>query len=56
MDNTEQLDRIEAKLDRLIQALASDGEPSGPTHDLEGNPDPINQGPAQERGHSLDTL
>lgn len=32
-----QLDRIEAKLDALIQALAEDDEDEGPTHDLEGN-------------------
>lgn len=32
----EQLDRIEAKLDRLLEALAEE-EDDSPTHDLEGN-------------------
>lgn len=36
----EQLDRIEAKLDHLIVALAEDEEADGPTEDLEGNPLP----------------
>jgi hypothetical protein len=32
-----QLDRIEAKLDALILALAEDDEDKGPTCDLDGN-------------------
>ena len=32
-----QLDRIEAKLDALILALAEDEADDRPTHDLEGN-------------------
>jgi hypothetical protein len=38
--DNEQLDRIEAKLDMLIQALAEDDDDDGPTHDLDGNPLP----------------
>lgn len=32
-----QLERIEAKLDALIAALAAEEEGDSPTHDLEGN-------------------
>ncbi len=39
----EQGNRIEAKLDRLIDALAGD-EPEGPTHDLEGRRLPRERG------------
>lgn len=50
----EQLDRIEAKLDALIAALADEQvETEGPTEDLEGNPDPINSGGGRP---NLDTL
>jgi hypothetical protein len=31
------LERIEAKLDTLIQALAEEEEDAAPTHDLDGN-------------------
>jgi hypothetical protein len=44
----EQLDRIEAKLDALLAALAQDEEPAGPTEDLDGSPDPINARRARE--------
>ena len=36
--SADQLDRIEAKLDALILALAEDDEDHGPSHDLDGNP------------------
>ena len=44
----EQLDRIEAKLDALITALAEEVEVAGPTEDLDGNPDPVHAGPTPE--------
>lgn len=36
----EGLDRIEQKLDILINALAEDDAPEGPINDLDGNPLP----------------
>ena len=49
------LDRIEAKLDALITALADeDVECEGPTEDLDGNADPINTGAGNRP--NLDTL
>ena len=36
----EQMDRIEAKLDRLLSALAEDEQDDEQGHDLEGNPLP----------------
>ena len=44
----DQLDRIEAKLDALIAALAEDVQTEGPIEDLDGNPDPINTGNPRE--------
>lgn len=41
-----QLDRIEAKLDQLIAALADDGEQ--PATDLDGNPMPPDRDEHQE--------
>ncbi len=34
---SEQMDRIEAKLDALLEALAEEGDGEEPQHDLDGN-------------------
>jgi hypothetical protein len=38
-------ERIEAKLDTLISALAEDDQDERPAHDLEGNPLPAERDP-----------
>lgn len=47
VSNSAQLDRIEAKLDALVAALAEEDGEGGPTHDLEGRPVPPDRNPEE---------
>ena len=48
MNEPSQLDRIEAKLDLLIQALSEEDQEVEPGYDLDGNPAGMDRDESQE--------